>query len=232
MNNEKPKIYKRVIAFLIDMLVVTLLSGLLTIILTNTEEYDKNTNKLLELAQKDAKEEITSEEYNKLYPEISYSLNVSSLPVTVITLCVTIVYYVIMLYFAKGITLGKYIMKLRIESANGKELNIFNYLLRSLIVNSLLSNIVTILLIKLLSKDSFINIYDRISSLFSLLLLATFIFMMYREDGRGLHDLMANTKVVNINNIKSDIESQKEEVKDAMVIEEVSKKRKPKKESK
>lgn len=232
MSNEKPKIHKRIIAFIIDLLVVTLLSGLISSFLTNEEAYNKDTQELFELVSKTTSGEITNEEYNKQYQELSYSLNVDSLPITLITIGVTVVYYVIMLYFANGITLGKYIMKLRIVSANDKELNMFNYLLRSLIVNSLLANLVTVLMIKFLSKDMFISIYSKVSSVFSLLLIIAFIFIMYREDGRGLHDLIGNTKVVELNNLKNEDYTQKEEVKDAMVIEEVKKSKVNKKEGK
>ena len=219
MNNEKPKVYKRIIAFIIDLLIVSLLSGLLATILTNTEEYDKDTQKVLELVEKTTKGEITQEEYNKQYQELSYSLNVNSLSVTIISVGVTIVYYVIMLYFANGITLGKYIMKIRIISANDKKLNIFNYLLRSLIVNSLLQNIITIIMIKTLSKNTFISVYNKASSIFSLLLVVSFIFMMYREDGRGLHDLMGNTKVIDIKNLMENMKLTAEQAMVALGID-------------
>ena len=224
MNREKPYLYKRVIAYIIDLLVVTLLAGILTIILTNTESYDRDTRRILELTQKLATEESSNEEYINELRDLNYSLTSNSVNVTIITISVSIIYYVIMSYFCHGITLGKYMMKLRIVSANDKELNIFNYLVRALIINNILSDAVTITLVKLLPKQSFINISDKISNVFLLLLIVSIILIMYREDGRGLHDLLGNTKIINIK--YNDDNKKKDLVQDAQIIEEVSKKKK------
>ena len=49
-------------------------------------------------------------------------------------------------------------MKLRVVSANDKEIGINHYLLRCLLINSALSNIITIILLMFLSKDKYILI--------------------------------------------------------------------------
>ena len=41
MNRTKPQLYKRIIAYIIDLLVVTLLAGIVTMMFTDTKEYDK-----------------------------------------------------------------------------------------------------------------------------------------------------------------------------------------------
>lgn len=211
MNRKKPYIYKRFIAYIIDILIVTLLSGILTILFTDSTQYNKDTENLLNVTEKLAQKEITTEEYYKQYDEINYSLTKDSVNVTIITVVVTIIYFDIMSYFCHGITLGKYIMKLKIVSANGKELTILNYLLRSTIINSLISNILTTILVLYLSKETFISVYPKISNAFTLLLIVTFIFMMYRDDGRGLHDIIGNTKIISTK--EKDLQEIESEVK-------------------
>jgi uncharacterized RDD family membrane protein YckC len=113
-------------------------------------------------------------------------------------------------------------MKLRIVSSNGKKLNMGHYLIRALFINLILSNVVSVVLVTTLSKDSFVSIYPKVSNVFTVFILATILFIMYRNDGRGLHDLMANTKIVStkgVNNIEEP-EEKKDEVVDAKVIEE------------
>ena len=176
----KPKIYKRFLAYVIDYIIITLLAGVLSLLLINSEKYNEDTQKVLKLTEQYVNKEIELEEYQTKYNEYNYDLTLDSVGVTGITIGVTVIYFVVMCYFCHGITLGKYIMKIKIVSANDKELNIFNYLLRSLIVNSLLSNIVTIVMVKCLSKQSFLNSYAYVSDAFSILLIVTFIFMIYR----------------------------------------------------
>lgn len=198
MNRKKPYIYKRIVAYTIDFLIITLLSGLLTLVLTDSTKYEADSQRLVELTNKYTSNEITQEEFKVQFDDINYDLTLHSKGVTIITVSTTLVYCVVMCYFCHGITLGKYIMKIRIVSANGKDLNIFNYLLRSLIVNNILLNSVTIILISALEKESYLNIYPTVSNVFTFLIIITFIFMMYRNDGRGIHDLISNTKVDNI----------------------------------
>ena len=50
MEMKKPAFYKRAIAYVIDLLVVTVLAGLLSIILTDNTKYDEDSQKLLDLA--------------------------------------------------------------------------------------------------------------------------------------------------------------------------------------
>ena len=222
MKREKPYIYKRVIAFIIDTLIVTVLSGLLTIVFTNSDKYNEDNKKLLELTEKIVSEKRDQDKYMKEFNELNYDLTKDSIEVTIITIGVSIVYYSIMCYFCNGITLGKYILKLKITSANDKELNIFNYFLRSLIVNSILSNIVIIILINTLSKESYINISGRVGNVFTILMVVSFIMMMYRDDGRGLHDLMGNTKVINIKDLeeKEEVKEEPKEIEEATIVEE------------
>lgn len=225
MNREKPYIYKRVIAYVIDLLIVTVLSGIITLVFTNSSQSDASTQKLLDLTSKMTSGEITREEYTKQFDEINYQVTKESVPVTAITCGVTIVYFVIMCYYCHGITLGKYLMKLKITSASNKELNLGNYLLRSLIINMLLTNLVSIILVCSLSKESFLSIYPKVSNIFTIIILVSFIFMMYREDGRGLHDMISGTKIVNF---KKKEEETKEEITEAKIVEEKKTNRKKK----
>lgn len=246
MNSEKPQFYKRLGAYVIDLLLVAMLASTIATVFTNTEKYETVMKEMKEVADKynevskdlkelsEKKDSYESEEEYKLKyeekdkeakeyisrsHELSYDYAVSSKHVTVIMLIVTIIYYVIMSYFCHGITLGKYIMKIRIVSANYNELNIFNYLLRSLIVNNVLSSIASIITINTLSKADYLVIDEKVSGFFSLLLIITLITLMYRKDGRGLHDLIANTKVVNIN-YKSEDETKDKTIDDATIINE------------
>lgn len=198
MNKKKPFVYKRVIAYIIDLLIVTLISGILTIVFTDNSSYEKDTEKMMDLTKKYTTKEISEEEYYKQFDELNYQMTLDSVGVTAITCGVSIIYYVILCYYCHGVTLGKYIMKIKIVSANGKKLNLGNYLLRCLIINMVLSNLFNIILVESLSKTNFLSIYSKVSNGFTLLLLLSFILIMYREDGRGVEDFMGNTKIINI----------------------------------
>lgn len=213
----KPSLFKRIISYFIDLLIIALLSGILSTVFVNTEISDFQTRRLLDLTTKMASESISREEYNTRIEEVNYDVTKESVPVTSITCIVTIIYYVVMCYYCKGITLGKYLMKLQIKSSNNKELTLGNYFVRSLIINMLLMNLVSVLLVSFLSKQSFIGIYSKINNVFTVLMLLSFIIMIYREDGRGLHDLISGTVVIDL---RKEQEESSKTINDATVVEE------------
>lgn len=226
MNRKKPYFLKRAVAYLIDLIIVLLLAGIISTIFVNNENYKSESNKLMELTKSYTEGKITKEEYTKEFDNVNYYLTKDSTEVTIINLGVAIIYFVVLCYYCGGITLGKYLMKLRIVSANDKKLNIGHFLLRSLLVNLLLSNIMSIILVLTLNKDTFISVYPKVSNTLTILLLATVVFIMYREDGRGLHDLVASTQVISTKEEKKDNEF----INEANVIEEKKKTIKSKKE--
>lgn len=236
MNKDvnKPTFFKRVVAYVIDIFVVLLLSSIIIYIINNGDNRDAAyfdnlrilNEKVSATEEKYKKEEITKEEYDELYKEYTkesddlYYNNVKeTVDVSIATASISLVYYVILCYFCHGITLGKYIMKLRIVSANDKELNLSHYLIRGLLVNLILSNIINIICVYSMSKATFLSIYPKLSSALSIFILVTILFIMYREDGRGLHDLLSNTIVVSTKKIKTDSKP-KDIVEEAKVIEE------------
>lgn len=217
-NREKPLFLKRVVAYLIDMILVSALATAISVVFINNNDYQLRTEQMIDLTRKLSNKEITNEEYTKESNELNYYLAKESVGTTAVMASVTIVYFVVLSYFCHGITLGKYLMKLRVVSANDKELNILNYLLRSLFINLILSNLFSVIFVSLMSKDTFISIYPRVNNILSLFILVTILFITYRNDGRGLHDFMANTKIISTK-VKT-IKEENEEVKEAKVIDE------------
>ncbi len=151
---------------------------------------------------------------------MNYYLTKDGVGTTIVNCSVAVVYFVILCYFCHGITLGKYIMKLRIVSANEKELNMGHYLIRGLFANLILSNLVSIVFVLTMNKETFVSIYPKVSNVLTIILLATILFIMYRNDGRGLHDLISNTEVIYIDLENKDEVRKTEDTKDAVILEE------------
>ena len=224
VNREKPLLLKRVVAYLIDIILVMLLSTTISMIFINNTKYQAKTEELLALTKEYTEGKITKDEYSDQAEILNYYMTKESVGTTIINCSVALVYYVILCYFCHGITLGKYLMKLQIVSANDKELNMGHYLIRGLFANLILSNLVSIIFVLTMSKNTFISVYPKVSSVLSVFLLVTMLFMMYRNDGRGLHDLMSNTKIIStkkeIYNVEEVKETTKSDVIEAKVIEE------------
>ena len=195
---RKPTL-RRIIAFFVDMVIISIItSSLSSIKYINPaiDEYNKSYDEYVEfldkgLTAKDVNNILNSENYQNLTYDLSYNSRYSN----IITLVVTILYFVGFQYYTNGFTGGKKLLNIKVEAVDGK-LTIKNLLLRSLIVNSLITTLLNTLALFLLSKASFMKASMFIELLEMGLLFVTFGMMLYREDGRGLHDIIAKTKVV------------------------------------
>lgn len=213
----KPFSYKRIAAYLLDLLIVYVISMLLVWFIPMGEEYNKRSDDYTNVILKYSSGEITSDKYIEDSKDISYDVNKLGVSISIIMLAVTTIYFVVVQYYNNGQTIGKKIMKLKIEPYSDKKLTMNNFLIHSVIVNSILLNLISIVMIVFVSKDVYLNIYDYISYIFTGLNIIILVMILYRKDGRGLHDILANTKVISLdtNTIK-----QEEVVKEALVVEE------------
>ena len=228
-KNDKPLIYRRVFAYIIDMLIVSIIESIITIAFPSNKVYEDKLKEASTITQQYRDKEINQEEYLEKYNNISYELNKSSIDSSIVIVAITIVYFVLMYKFNDGKTIGKQFMKLKLVSSNDRKIGINNYLLRCLLINSALSNIISIILLMFANKNTYLLVNDKISTVISIFYVACVFFILYRDDGRGLHDFICNTKVVqykkeDINN-KENIESSKEknnkkEVIDATIVSE------------
>lgn len=259
-NLNIKKLFKRVFAYMIDIMVVVIITSLLSYIpifnknsdkyqtLYNEygEIYEEYTNINIVLNDSYEDETISIEEYEKLieietykefieskyddgiideseYKKITkeitekytniaqdynYKMQKAGISNSVLTITSTFIYFGIIQYFLKGQTIGKKILKLKVVSANDKKINILNFILRTLIINNVLLNTIDIILLASISKDIYFQSANITSLLKSIIEAITIFLVMTRQDNRGLHDLLFNTKVIDLET--SEIEKSKE----------------------
>ena len=192
----KANSYKRILAYLVDIMLVISLSSLFTGLIPVSEKQENLAKQFTELTTKYRDQEINSEEYLEKGREISYEMSQETIPETIVTTVLTLIYFVAVPYFTNGETIGKKLMKLRIVGNKSKKLKMNNYLIRALIINSVLMNIVSIFMLLFLNKNIYLKANDIVSYLFSLVYFVCIAMILKKKDGRGLHDILANTKVI------------------------------------
>lgn len=174
------------------------------------EEYGKLTeddtySKLIESKYEDGK--ISKGEYKEIISSINdtfdsiakdyvYILNKEGVSNSIITVICTILYFGVLQYFLKGQTIGKKLLKLKVVSASTKKINILNYLLRSLIINDVLLNTISVIFLITATKQVYNTANEFISIIISAIQAIIIFLVLTREDQRGIHDLLFNTKVI------------------------------------
>ena len=191
-------------AYIMDMIIIALISSMfvkIEFINPKYDEYLKVYNEYIKQLENDSK--IT---------DLSYDLAKTGIASSIISLVVTTLYFVGFQYLNRGQTLGKKVFKIKVVDGDKGRVKLYQLLVRSLLINSILTSFITILAVAFLSKTAYFKVI-QFTPLFDITVLcASFILMMFREDGKGLHDLLMGTRVVFD-------EVEEETIKEAKVVE-------------
>ena len=191
----KAPFLKRLFAYIIDMIII---STLVTLICAAIPSKNNSTEEeLRKLSEALIEKKIDNNEYIDKYTDLMYQNNKNERVTLSITVVLTIAYFVIFQYMNKGQTIGKKLLNLRVvDNETKKEISILKGLLRSILPLNIISSVIAVALIKILTKNVYINLYLGANTIESIFIFVTMFLILYRKDGRGLHDMMANTIVV------------------------------------
>ena len=205
--------FKRIGAYIIDMFIILTIVTLFSkieILNPSKEEYNEIMTEYKEVYN-DYMAGITEgntnmEENITKLNDLSYKVSKYSVPTTIINIFVSIVYFVLFAYLNKGQTIGKKILGIKVvDNKTGKNPSFIKVLLRGIILYGYVTSITSTLILALASKSTYLSSYTYLSFVETTLLLLSFAFILFREDTRGLHDLIAGTKVVNAKTIAEEI---------------------------
>jgi len=195
VNKDKAYFLPRIVAYFIDALIISIIVSFLTFPFS-TKSVESLQNDLNSVSDKYMSNEISMDEYLNQSLEITYDLNYSMIPITIIDIASLIVYFIVFQYYNKGQTIGKKIMKIKIVSNNEKELSINNYVYRSFILNGVLISILDVVLILFMNKKYYFYLSFTLQFIQIVLILVTVLMVLFSKEGRGLHDKVGNTKVI------------------------------------
>ena len=221
---------KRILAYIIDIFLVSHVASLIsTIEVINPyyAKYEETFNEYQDLLSDYQDEKLTAEEFKEKVVPVNYDLTKYNVVTNGLTVILTIAYFGIYQGLANGQTIGKRFMKLRVVSNNDKKLNPGNFLLRCIILNSIIFRILNMVGVYFLNAVKFNNYSNVIFYIEGFVEIIIFVMVMLRSDGRGLHDIICNTKVVNLTPVASKEPIQETQPKEEKVIEAKEVKKEP-----
>lgn len=195
---NKAMFSKRLAAFILDVLLVSFCTSLLAIPFTKNDDTITKLNQESKVAyEKYQKKEISLKTYYVQVVDLEYEITRAEGVTSLITLLITILYFIVFQFYNKGQTIGKKAMKIRVVNNNKKDkLTINNIALRALIINTIVFEMLSLLFAFLGNKEVFFYASLVTESLQYIIIITTIIMVISRKDGRGLHDLLGNTRVV------------------------------------
>ena len=196
---------QRVLAFLIDLVLLSMITSLITMFIpmndTATKLYEEQNRVLEDYVAGN----VPMEEYVNQMFDLGYDISKQTVIISIVGVVISLLYYVVYPCYNNGQTFGKKLMKIKIKKTNDKELSMNDLLIRSMINNSILVNIITIALVLFLSKDLYLSMSSLLSSVQSLVLIISLIMIAFTKNAQGLHDKVVHTEVVMVDTVKEDV---------------------------
>lgn len=194
---KKALFVQRLLAFVLDVFIVSLIAALISAPFVDVENYLDLTNQSFELDDKLKNEEINVETYNLQHADLSYSIARNNGVLSIVTIIVEILYFVVYQIYKDGQTLGKRMMKIKVKSEEG-ELTMNQMIARSLVANFILLHIISFALMTFGSKNVYSSCLSIFTSIQYIVVVISLFMVMYGKDGRAIHDKLAHTKVITI----------------------------------
>ena len=198
-NNTKPYFFPRVVAYIIDIIIVSLVCTGVMFVLPKNNNYDKYLKEYEQIQTDFIEEKINYTEYFNKTASVAYDLDYNNVVSIITEVVLIILYFVVFQFYNKGQTFGKKLMKLRVVSTKDGELTLNQVTYRALIINSILVTILTLAALLFAGRNYYFYTSTALQYIAAIIEIATIIMILFRKDGRGLHDIIAGTKVIQEN---------------------------------
>lgn len=186
---------KRILAYLIDLL---FLGSIIIFIYQFIPEPKAVTDLQIDIAvlnEEYLNRQIETSSYLRNYSNLIYDVDQKQVIFPIINFITIFLYFVIVPFLLQGQTIGKYIMKIKIESKK-KKLSIFTLTVRNLIVNGLGYLILSFLALLFVPKNMYLYVISILGIIQLGLVITSAFMIIYRKDKKGIQDILTNTKVV------------------------------------
>ena len=193
---QKAFFFPRLIAYIIDILIVSIVASGILMVVPHSENHDKYLKEYEQIQTDFLDSKINTSEFINRSIDVVYDIDYSNVISMIIEVVIIILYFVVFQCYNKGQTLGKKLMHIRVVSNTSEELTVNHYILRSVIINSLLINILIIGMVLFMNKEIYYYASYGLQAAQTILIIVSAFMAMYRKDGRGIQDYLAHTRVI------------------------------------
>ncbi len=187
---------KRILAYIIDILIMLIFISIVSLFFDNNIEIlNIELNTLNELMMNN---EISFSEYFNQYSIIIYDIHTIQVPIYIILAFYIFGYFVMMPYFFDGQTIGKYYLKLKIESHKEELLKLSDLLFRSFIIDGLAFILISLSLLFIVPDTIYFTMISILAIIQVFLVIKTLFVLLYKRDELALHEVISQTKIVEV----------------------------------
>ena len=193
---------QRFVAFMIDLILVSFITSLVTAISPTNSSIDKLYDQQVKIVENYTNQKITMQEYVNQLVDINYDIAKQTGIITLVSIAISLLYYVLYVYKNDGQSIGKKMMKIKIQKKDkDKELTMNDLLFRTMILQGTLVSIIGFCTILFLDKDTYLATNSLLNLIQYSILIISFFLIAFTKERQGLHDMVAKTEVVCTNTV-------------------------------
>ena len=193
---------QRFVAFMIDLILVSFITSLVTAIIPTNSSIDKLYDQQIKIVENYTAGKITMQEYVNQLVDINYDIAKQTGIITLVSIAISLLYYVLYVYKNDGQSIGKKMMKIRIQKKDkDKELTMNDLLFRTMILQGTLVSIIGFCTILFLDKDTYLATNSLLNLTQYSILIISFFLVAFTKERQGIHDMVAKTEVVCTNTV-------------------------------
>lgn len=203
-NNKEIKALfsQRFVAFMIDLILVSFITSLVTAIIPTNSSIDKLYDQQVKIVENYTAGKITMQKYVNQLVDINYDIAKQTGIITLVSIAISLLYYVLYVYKNDGQSIGKKMMKIKIQKKDkDKELTMNDLLFRTMILQGTLVSIIGFCTILFLDKDTYLATNSLLNLIQYSILIISFFLIAFTKERQGLHDMVAKTEVVCTNTV-------------------------------
>lgn len=192
----KAYFFPRLIAYFIDMLIIVVISGAFSFVVPNNKNVELLNNELKGLQNEFLQKEIDEQEFLDRGKVLVYESDYANSIGIIIQVVTIILYFIVFQFYNNGQTFGKKLMGIKVINNDGGKLTFNSMVYRSLIVNSIFVSFINLCCLVFMKSDTYYYLSAATQMVNGIIFVTIIIMVLFKKDGRGIHDVISGTKVV------------------------------------
>lgn len=198
---EKAFFIQRLAAFILDVFIVSMVASLISYPFLDLDSINKLNESSTQVVEDYMTQKISINEYTSDSISISYEMARKQGVLSLITIFLNILYFVVFQVKNNGQTIGKKLLRIKVSSQDGN-LGMNQMIFRSLIINSILVDMVSFGILLFTSATIYFYGAGILSMIqFAIIAISGFMVMLSKKS-QGIHDMVAHTDVVRCGLVK------------------------------
>ncbi len=193
---KKALFIQRFAAFILDVFIVSMVASMLAYPFLDLDSIEKLNQSSTQIVEDYVSQKIDANEYMNESISVSYEMARKQGILSLIVIFLNVLYFVVFQIKNNGQTIGKKLLKIRVSSKDGQELTMNQMIFRSLIINSILIDMVSFCVLLFADDKSFFYGAGFLGMIQFLIMAVSGFMIMFSDRRQGIHDLITHTDVV------------------------------------